>query len=56
MSQTTSQKPFPLLLLKWKLLKRMVGAPRFELGTSWSRNKLHLSKPRVFNVPSANFH
>ena len=39
MSQTTSQKRFPLLLAKWKLLKRMVGAPRFELGTSWSRTK-----------------
>ena len=38
-SQTTSQKPFPALPLKWKLLKKMVGAPRFELGTSWSRTK-----------------
>ena len=23
---------------QWKLLKKMVGAPRFELGTSWSRS------------------
>ena len=38
-SQTTPQKPFSLLLEKWRLLKGVVGAPRFELGTSWSRTK-----------------
>jgi hypothetical protein len=39
MSQAEPQKPFRPLLLMWKLLKRVVGAPRFELGTSWSRTK-----------------
>ena len=39
MSQTTLQKPFVLPLPTWRPLKRVVGAPRFELGTSWSRTK-----------------
>jgi integrase len=39
MAQTMSQRHFRVACNKAKLLKKMVGAPRFELGTSWSRTK-----------------